>query len=71
MVDPMLMKVGEIFRIGAGSPVIDAADPKYTVADDIDGTARSGKLDVGADEFTMGGALKAPLTTKDVGPMSP
>ena len=70
MVDPMLMKVGEIFRIGAGSPVIDAADPKYTVADDIDGTARSGKLDVGADEFTMGGALKAPLTTKDVGPMS-
>jgi hypothetical protein len=70
MADPMLTKMGEIFRIGAGSPVIDAADPKYTVMDDIDGSARSGKLDVGADEFMMG-PLKAPLTTKDVGPMAP
>jgi hypothetical protein len=70
MLDPKLTKMGEIFRIGADSPVIDAADPKYTVTDDIDGSARSGKLDVGADEFMMG-PLKAPLTTKDVGPMSP
>src|SRR5207244_10206208 len=56
MVDPMLVKMGEIFRIGAGSPAIDAADPMYSVMDDIDGNARSGKLDVGADEFQMGGA---------------
>jgi poly(beta-D-mannuronate) lyase len=71
MMDPKLTKMGEIFRFGADSPVIDAADPKYSVMDDIDGEARSGKLDVGADEFMMGGMLKAPLTTKDVGPMSP
>ena len=38
--------------------------------DDIDGSARSGKLDVGADELQMG-PLKAPLTEKDVGPMAP
>jgi poly(beta-D-mannuronate) lyase len=71
MVDPKLMKDGEIFRIGADSPAIDAADPKFTVMDDIDGTPRSGKLDVGADEFQLGGTLKVPLTTKDVGPMAP
>jgi poly(beta-D-mannuronate) lyase len=71
MVDPKLVKDGEIFRIAAGSPAIDAADPKFTVMDDIDGNPRSGKLDVGADEFQLGGTLKAPLTTKDVGPMAP
>jgi poly(beta-D-mannuronate) lyase len=70
MVDPMLVKMGEIFRFGAGSPAIDAADATYTVPDDIDGSARSGKLDVGADELTMG-PLKAPLVAKDVGPASP
>jgi hypothetical protein len=70
MVDPKLTKVGEIFRIGEGSPAIDAADPKYTVMEDIDATTRSGKLDVGADEFQMGPTL-APLTEKDVGPMAP
>jgi hypothetical protein len=70
MVDPKLVKMGEIFRIAADSPAIDAADAKYSVMDDIDGNARSGKLDVGADELQMG-ALKSPLTTADVGPMSP
>jgi hypothetical protein len=54
-----------------GSPVIDAADAMYTVMDDIDGNPRSGKLDVGADEFQLGGTKKEPLTTKDVGPMAP
>jgi hypothetical protein len=71
MVDPKLVKMGEIFRFGADSPAIDAADPKYSVMDDIDGNARTGKLDVGADEFSMGGPMLAPLTTKDVGPASP
>jgi poly(beta-D-mannuronate) lyase len=71
MIDPKLVKDGEISRIAADSPAIDAADPMYPVMDDIDGTPRSGKLDVGADEFQLGGTKKAPLTTKDVGPMAP
>jgi poly(beta-D-mannuronate) lyase len=71
MIDPMLMKVGEIYRIAAGSPAIDAADAKYTVTEDIDATMRTGKLDVGADELVASGQLQAPLTEKDVGPLSP
>jgi hypothetical protein len=71
MIDPKLTKVGEVFRIGAGSPAIDAADPMYPVMFDIDGNMRVGKLDVGANEITEGGMMRGPLLPKDVGPMSP
>jgi hypothetical protein len=71
MADPKLTRTGEIFRIAAGSPAIDAADPAYTVPDDIDGNPRTGKLDIGADELTGEGQQRGPLTEKDVGPLAP
>jgi poly(beta-D-mannuronate) lyase len=71
MGDPKLTRVGEVFRLSAGSPAIDAADPAFTVVDDIDGNPRSGKLDIGADELVSEGAQRGPLTEKDVGPLSP
>ena len=46
--------MGDVFRLAAGSPAIDAADSGFPlVTDDIDGQPRSGKPDMGADEFLM------------------
>ena len=51
-VDPKLIKMGDIFRIGAGSPAIDAADAHVPLRH---GRHRRppahGKLDVGAEEL--------------------
>jgi poly(beta-D-mannuronate) lyase len=71
MADPKLVKVGEMYRLAAGSPAIDAADPAFSVPEDIDATPRTGKLDIGADELTAEGTQHIPLTTKDVGPLAP
>jgi poly(beta-D-mannuronate) lyase len=71
VVDPMLMKMGEILRITAASPAVGAAvagDFGF-ITDDIDGQPR-GK-DVGADSPGAGAGRKGPLTPADVGPDSP
>jgi hypothetical protein len=62
---------GGMLRPGAGSPVIDAATGSFSqVTVDIDGQARAGAKDVGADEVT-GATPRVPLTSADVGPNAP
>jgi parallel beta-helix repeat protein len=71
--DPKLARgAGNLFRLTAGSPAIDAAlgsFPQVTL--DMDATTRSGAKDVGADEFAASGPQRRPLTTADVGPDAP
>jgi hypothetical protein len=52
MVDPKRTKIGDIFRIGAGSPAIDAAEMTFDfVTEDGDGRPRN-KPDIGAQEVS-------------------
>jgi poly(beta-D-mannuronate) lyase len=72
MMDPKLMKMGEVFRPAAGSPIIDLGDAAMFpfMTDDIDGRPRS-KADVGAMEVTDVAAKYGLVTEADVGPMAP
>jgi poly(beta-D-mannuronate) lyase len=67
--DPKLTRgAGNLFRLTAGSPAIGAATGSFPAASrDIDGQARTGAKDVGADEFNVATPAR-PLTTADVGP---
>ncbi len=65
--DPLLEKLGEIWKIQSGSPAIDAASGLADMlVDDIEGQLRSAP-DIGADELADGAALRGPLTATDVG----
>ncbi|MGW7054209.1 chondroitinase-B domain-containing protein [Streptomyces sp. NPDC054887] len=68
--DPRLQQAADgAFRLSAGSPAIDAATlASPAVADDIDGHARSGARDVGADEYSPLAPVRRPLVVSDVGP---
>lgn len=58
-------------RPGTTSPAIDAGavGPFLRPADDMDGQARTGAIDVGADEYAPGvAATRGPLSGSDVGP---
>ena len=72
VVDPLLERDegAGIYRIGRGSPAIDAAAPIFQAVDlDIDGQVRSGALDVGADERSDAPRLNhGPLRVGQVGP---
>jgi poly(beta-D-mannuronate) lyase len=72
MMDPKLVKVGDIFNIAPGSPAIDAGDASAYpfVMDDIDGKPRT-KADVGAFEVSSSAAKFGLLKETDVGPMAP
>ncbi|MEO3752440.1 chondroitinase-B domain-containing protein [Streptomyces sp. B6B3] len=68
-VDPRLALDGSVYRIGADSPAIDAGAGDHPfVTDDMDGQARAGGTDVGADERSSAAATRGPLTASDVGP---
>ena len=70
--DPRLALEGALFRLPAGSPLVDAAmgsDPDVTI--DMDGQARAGTRDVGADEYSTAPVTIRPLTPADVGPNAP
>ncbi|GGU75446.1 polysaccharide lyase 6 family protein [Lentzea flava] len=71
-VDPKLVKdANGLFRLASGSPAIDASVGTYSyVTRDFDPQARSGKPDVGADEYSTS-ATRKPLTKADVGPSAP
>jgi poly(beta-D-mannuronate) lyase len=61
-----------IYRLSAGSPAIGAALGTYPqVVCDMDGQARSGAKDVGADQYAASGTTHKPLTVSDVGPSAP
>jgi hypothetical protein len=71
MADPRLVKIGEIYKIGAGSPAIDAATMPFPfLTDDIDGKPRAAP-DVGADEFSPAPAQYGLLSETNVGPLAP
>ncbi|WP_086667560.1 polysaccharide lyase 6 family protein [Lentzea kentuckyensis] len=71
-VDPKLVKdANGLYRLSSGSPAIDASVGTYSyVTRDFDPQARSGKPDVGADEYSTSTTRK-PLTKADVGPSAP
>ncbi|HEX6346656.1 polysaccharide lyase 6 family protein [Umezawaea sp.] len=71
-VDPKLVvDAAGLSRLSAGSPAVDTAAGSYpTVTTDFDPHARTGALDVGADEFG-GSVARKPLTRADVGPSAP
>lgn len=67
-VDPQLAQDADgIWRPSGTSPAVDGAatSPLFTV--DMDGQARSGLYDIGADEVSAAPILSGPLTTDDVG----
>ncbi|HEY0714607.1 MAG TPA: polysaccharide lyase 6 family protein, partial [Polyangia bacterium] len=67
-----LMMVDGMWRLPSGSPAIDAAATAFDfVTEDVDGDKRTGKADVGADEFAAGPPMRRPLTEADVGPNAP
>jgi hypothetical protein len=71
MMDPKLVKMGDVFKLAVGSPAIDAAEATYPfVTDDIDGQPRA-KPDIGADEISTAPVKFGILTPADVGPMAP
>src|SRR5205085_10870307 len=64
VVDPMMVKVGEVMKPAPGSAVAGAGVGSYPFLDhDIDGLART-KADVGA--HAVPAAMKRPLTPADV-----
>lgn len=71
-VNPGLVQdAGGLWRLTAGSPVIDAATGSYPqVTQDLDQQQRGDAKDVGADEY-MAGPVRIPLTVADVGPSAP
>jgi hypothetical protein len=67
-----MVKMGELWKLAAGSPAIDASLPGFPyVSEDIDGQPRGAKPDVGADELSMTEASHRPLTEADVGTDAP
>ncbi len=73
-VEPGLRRAEEgvgLWRLTGGSPAVDAAvETVPAMADDVFGRARSGRRDIGAEEFS-GEPLRRPLTAADVGPDAP
>jgi Chondroitinase B len=61
-----------VFRLQSTSPAINSSVGSYSEVNiDLDGQARSGTKDVGADEFSTAPVIRRPLTTADVGPNAP
>ncbi|WP_256434504.1 MULTISPECIES: chondroitinase-B domain-containing protein [unclassified Myxococcus] len=73
--DPKLVRAADgLLRPTAASPVIGAARPSTGTqppTTDMDGQARTGALDVGADQTVSGAGPRRPLTSADVGPLAP
>ncbi|TDD29793.1 lyase precursor [Kribbella turkmenica] len=68
--DPQLTTGSDgVRRLSSGSPAINAASRTYAnVTRDVDGHPRTGRADVGADEYSPSAPLNRPLTPADVGP---
>ncbi|MET9232117.1 polysaccharide lyase 6 family protein [Lentzea sp. NPDC003310] len=71
-VDPRLVRdANGLLRLASGSPAVDSSAGTYSyVTRDFDPQPRSGKPDVGADEYSSS-ALRKPLTKADVGVSAP
>jgi poly(beta-D-mannuronate) lyase len=66
--DPLLEQREGILRTKGTSSAVDGAIGHYGVQFDIDGQIRTGKMDVGCDEFMSGAIVNRPLNAGDVGP---
>ena len=68
-VDPEL-ELGDdgLWRLSANSFAIDNGTAISSITTDMDGQARIGLIDIGADEFSTAAIVRKPLTTDDVGP---
>lgn len=68
-IDPRLMKdKRETYHLSKGSPAIDGAKGSFDkITQDMDGQARKGKLDIGADEFSAEKVKAGILHPSDVG----
>lgn len=71
-VDPKLVRdANGLLRLASGSPAIETSAGTYSyVTRDFDLQSRSGKPDVGADEYNSS-AVRKPLTKADVGVSAP
>jgi poly(beta-D-mannuronate) lyase len=70
--DPLLAAGPDgVQRLQPGSPALDAVTDEFAkVQVDMEGQSRSGKLDTGADEFSVAPVVARILTPADVGPMA-
>ncbi len=71
VIDPQLtLGTDGLWRPGSGSPTVNGGSGNYSaiLTTDMDGQARIGVFDVGADEFSAAAIVRAPLTADDVGP---
>ncbi|MGJ8642515.1 MAG: polysaccharide lyase 6 family protein [Luteolibacter sp.] len=67
--DPQMSRWGLLLRPSEKGSAKDAADPTYSVEKDVDGEARTGAADIGADEVSSADEDRVlkPLTAEDVG----
>jgi poly(beta-D-mannuronate) lyase len=71
VVDPQLQFGSDgLWRPGPASPAINGGAGNYSgvISTDMDGQARIGIYDVGADEVSVATIVRRPLTADDVGP---
>lgn len=67
-VDPQLVQGADgLWRLSSGSPAIDGGVAISGVTTDMDGQARIGLLDIGADERSVEQIVRKPLTADVVG----
>jgi poly(beta-D-mannuronate) lyase len=72
MVDPKLVRKGDVLALTAGSPAIGKATNDLPfITDDMRGTTRGAKSDIGAEQLSASPGPRRPLTTADVGPDAP
>lgn len=63
----LLLAVDGLWRPAGTSPAIDGAASSSLLTEDMDGQARTGLYDIGADEESSAAIVRGPLTTDDVG----
>src|SRR4051794_14467746 len=71
VIDPQLQLGADgLWRPGAASPAINGGSGNFSslITTDMDGQARIGIYDVGADEVSAATIVRRPLTSADVGP---
>ena len=72
VVDPQLQLDSDgLWRLSSNSPADRLRVPAVIaviISDDMDGQARIGLFDIGADEFSMAQIVRKPLAAGDVGP---
>lgn len=67
-VNPLLQLGADgLWRPASNSPAIDGGVAQSSVTTDMDGQARIGIIDIGADEFSTAQIVRKPLTASDVG----